>query len=208
MLARAIEALRVNSRDDSRRTSARFLRDATITVLVLIVVLCVAGYLAVRNGLAAGAEPGGLERALAARALRLSIPADAERQQNPLKADAQAWRTAADHFEDHCAVCHGIDGHGRTEMGQRMYPKVPDLGDQLVQGRTDGALFYIIQNGVRWTGMPAWKEEHTVEESWRLVSFIRKVPSLTPQDLQSAGVDVSEKGESHHHDHDENEKPE
>ncbi len=171
----------------------RVLRVVILTVVVLIVVLLVAGVLAVRNGgLSADAQPGALERAAAARALRFSIPSSAERQRNPFAADAQAWKSAADHFEDHCAVCHGVDGHGKSEMGERMYPPVPDLSDTAVQARSDGALFYIIQNGVRWTGMPAWKGEHTPEESWRLVSFIRKVPSLTKEDLESAGVDMSQ----------------
>lgn len=180
----------------------RVLRDVILTIFVLIVILLVAGVLAVRNGgLSADAQPGGLERALAARALRLSIPDAAERRENPFAADAQAWRSAADHFEDHCAACHGVDGHGKTEMGQRMYPPVPDLAGAPVQARSDGALFYIIQNGIRWTGMPAWKEEHTPEESWRLVSFIRKIPSLTKQDLESAGVDMSLPADHDAHDH-------
>jgi mono/diheme cytochrome c family protein len=184
----------------------RIMRDAVVTILALIVVLLAVGVLALRNGgLSADAQPGPFERAVAARALRLSIPNAAERQQNPFAADAQAWKSAADHFEDHCAVCHGADGHGKTEMGERMYPPVPDLSNADVQARSDGALFYIIQNGVRWTGMPAWKGEHTPEESWRLVSFIRKVPSLTTQDLESAGVDMSHPAGSHEHSPEEHE---
>jgi mono/diheme cytochrome c family protein len=180
----------------------RVLRDVILTVLVLAIVLVVAAVFVVRNGgLSAEAQPGRVERAIAARALRLSIPAAAEEQRNPVAADAQAWMSAADHFEDHCAVCHGVDGRGKTEMGDRMYPPVPDLADAAVQARSDGALFYIIQNGVRWTGMPAWKGEHTPEESWRLVSFIRRVPSLTKQDLEKAGVAIPAPDEHEHEEH-------
>ena len=68
-------------------------------------------------------------------------------------------------------------------MGENMYPKVPDIASPEVQGRSDGALFHIIQNGVRWTGMPAWKNEHSSEETWKLVAFIRRVPTLTEADL-------------------------
>ena len=164
----------------------RFLRDAVITLLVLVAVVWIAAYARIRaGGLSADAEPGAVERTVAARLVRLSIPSDAQQQQNPFYADSAAWRSAADHYEDHCAICHGSDGHGRTEMGENMYPKVPDLTDSAVQGLSDGALFAIIQNGVRWTGMPAWKREHSPEDTWKLVSFIRKVPSLTSQDLES-----------------------
>jgi mono/diheme cytochrome c family protein len=88
-------------------------------------------------------------------------------------------------------------------MGENMYPKVPDLADASVQRLSDGALFSIIQNGVRWTGMPAWKHEHAPEDTWRLVSFVRKVPSLTAADIESQ----QEHGESHHEHHEHEGRP-
>ena len=164
----------------------RFLRDALITLIVLGIAIAVLAYSRVRGGgFSADAEPGTFERSIATRLLRLSIPADADRQQNPFATDPNAWRSSVDHFQDHCATCHGQNGRGTTEMGKNMYPKVPDLADARIQSLSDGALFYIIQNGVRWTGMPAWKGEHTPEETWRLVSFVRKMPSLTPQEIES-----------------------
>ena len=63
---------------------------------------------------------------------------------------------------------------------------------------TDGELFYIVQNGVRWTGMPAWKSDHTPEESWRLVSFIRHIPSLTTAEMREIVV-----ASGHEHGHEE-----
>ncbi len=179
----------------------RFLRDALITVIVLGIAVAIVGYSRIRGGgFSADAEPGTLERSIATRLLRLSIPADANRQQNPFAADANAWRSVVDHYEDHCATCHGRDGRGTTDMGKNMYPKVPDLADARIQGLSDGALFYIIQNGVRWTGMPAWKAEHSPEETWRLVAFIRKMPSLTPQEIESLKAPDEPKAE-HRADH-------
>lgn len=54
------------------------------------------------------------------------------------------------------------------------------------QELSDGELYYIIQNGIRFTGMPAFGEEGTAhdEDSWGLVHFIRRLPSLTPEELQ------------------------
>lgn len=162
----------------------RFLRDAVLTVLLICVIGLGVVYAVVRRGgLTADKEPGRLERAVAGQLVRLSIPADADRQPNPFTNDGNAWREARDHYADHCAICHGRDGKGDTEVGKNMYPNVPDLTSPQVQKRTDGALFYIIQNGVRWTGMPAWKHEHSPEETWKLVSFLRKVPTLTEADL-------------------------
>lgn len=179
----------------------RFVRDAIVTIVLLVFVIWIAAYLRVRaGGLSADARPGAIERNFAARLVRLSIPADADRQSNPFAADANAWRTVVDHYEDHCAACHGRTGRGDTKLGENMYPKVPDLTDARIQAMSDGALFHIIQNGVRWTGMPAWKLEHSSEDTWRLVSLIRKMPSLTAADLDAFGSE-REDTEKHEHEH-------
>jgi hypothetical protein len=62
-----------------------------------------------------------------------------------------------------------------------MYPQAPDMRQADTQALTDGELFYIIQNGVRLTGMPAWggASDYDAEDSWKLVHFIRHLPSLT-----------------------------
>jgi mono/diheme cytochrome c family protein len=183
----------------------RFLRHAIVTIIVLALVICMMAYLRVRNGgLSADAQPGAIERVIAMRLVRLSLPAGADRETNPFAADANAWRTAVDHYQDHCATCHGEDGRGNTDVGENMYPKVPDLADARIQGLSDGTLFYIIQNGVRWTGMPAWKREHSAEETWGLVSLIRKLPSLTPQEREAfrkSETGEAEKPEHHEHKH-------
>jgi mono/diheme cytochrome c family protein len=164
----------------------RFLRDAVVTVLLICVVaIGVAFTVARRGGLAADKEPGGVERTVAGRLVRLSIPSEADRQQNPFANDADAWKEARAHYADHCAICHGRDGKAESEVGENMYPKASDLTHPDVQQRSDGALFYIIQNGIRWTGMPAWKNEHSPDETWKLVTFIRKAPTLTEADLRT-----------------------
>ena len=165
----------------------RFVRDAFITIVVLIVVVWFIAYYRVRaGGLAADAEPGQFERAVATRLERLSIPAGARELNNPMgTTDPTIWRTAADHYGDHCAGCHGKDGHGKTDMGENLYPKTPDLAGPAVQRLSDGELFYIIEFGVRFTGMPAWGDGSSEGEKigWNLVHFIRRLPSLTPDEI-------------------------
>jgi mono/diheme cytochrome c family protein len=163
----------------------QFLRHAVLTIVLLAVVAAVVVFVALRGGaLAANQEPGPMERSIAQRLVEFSIPRDASEQQSPFKGDPETWRHARDHYLDHCAVCHGENGKGETDIGRNMYPRVPDFTSSDVQSRSDGALFYIIQNGVRWTGMPAWKGEHSPEDTWKLVAFIRKTPTLTDADLK------------------------
>ena len=66
-------------------------------------------------------------------------------------------------------------------MGKHMFPPAPDMRQPETQQMTDGELFFIIQNGIRMTGMPAWGSgsQHDQQDSWKLVRFIRHLPQLT-----------------------------
>jgi hypothetical protein len=63
--------------------------------------------------------------------------------------------------------------------------RAPNLRKRDTQELTDGELFYIIQNGIRLSGMPAWGARHSDEEySWKLVRFIRHLPNLSEAEIQ------------------------
>jgi mono/diheme cytochrome c family protein len=143
-----------------------------------------AGMAMFHDGMSARAVPSRLEALLAGRARRLSIPADARRTANPLTLTPQSLREGRLHFADHCSVCHANDGGGLTMFGIGLYPKPPDLRRAETQKLSDGELFWIIENGIRFTGMPAFSGHGGAEEdSWRLVHFIRHLPQLTPEEL-------------------------
>jgi len=136
------------------------------------------------DGLSARAVPSRLEATLAKQARHLSIPLDARRTKNPLTATPQSLRDGRLHFADHCSVCHANDGSGVTMFGIGLYPKPPDMRTAETQKLSDGELFWIIENGVRFTGMPAFSGHGNAEEdSWRLVHFIRHLPRLTPEEM-------------------------
>ena len=96
-----------------------------------------------------------------------------------------ALNAGLEHFADHCATCHANNGSGDTEMGHGLYPRAPDMRLPATQSLTDGELFYIIENGVRLTGMPAWGTgaPDGEMESWQLVHFIRQLPRLTQEEI-------------------------
>lgn len=106
-------------------------------------------------------------------------------------------------------------------MGRGLYPKPPDLRLDETQKLSDGELFWIIENGVRFTGMPAFATPGSANDSWKLVDFIRHLPKLTagekmemesynpkgPDDQKEEqeeddflnGATPAPKPESHHH---------
>jgi mono/diheme cytochrome c family protein len=136
------------------------------------------------NGFSARAEPSSLETLAAQQARSMAMPAGAKNRPNPVAKSDEVLNDAMAHWADHCAVCHGNDGSGDVEMGRQMYPHAPDMRKDRTQKLTDGELFYIIENGIRLTGMPAWGGSAAAEkDSWKLVHLIRHLPNLSPAEI-------------------------
>jgi mono/diheme cytochrome c family protein len=154
-----------------------------LTVPLLVVIVGIFRLCA--TGLSARDTPGATETRLAITLQRLAIPRGARALSNPMQASPELLVEARRHFADHCASCHGNDGSGATEIGQKLYPRVPDMRMAQTQNLSDGEIYYIIENGVRFTGMPAWGTGGTNDhDTWHLVLFIRHLPKLTDEDLQ------------------------
>lgn len=128
--------------------------------------------------------PSSVEIYLARIVRRWSLPSGTNQNKNPFASSPELIQEASRHFADHCASCHGNDGSGNTEIGRNLYPPAPDMRLHATQQLTDGELYYIIHNGVRWSGMPAWGGPGDDPDSWKLVWFIRHLPSLTPVELR------------------------
>jgi mono/diheme cytochrome c family protein len=144
------------------------------------------GFLVLKSeGFSANQQPGPVETWFARQVRSATVPRDARDRANPIADSPQIQSEARAHWADHCAGCHANDGSGESLMGKRTYPPAPDMRLAATQQMTDGELFYIIQNGIRFTAMPAWgggtneHSGHDEEDSWKLVRFIRHLPSLT-----------------------------
>ena len=155
-----------------------------LAVVILLVAVTVFVKWVLHNGLSARATPSRLESFLARKSRRLALPESAKEEKNPVADSTEVQRDARLHFADHCAVCHGNDGSGDTIMGRGMYPKPPDLRAEYTQKLSDGELMWIIENGVRFTGMPAFggTEHGEATDSWKLVRFIRHLPQLKAEE--------------------------
>ena len=180
------------------------MRKIVLTVIATLAVIGLifgAGLLYVRgHGFSAREEPTWMERIMARNARKIATPPDAKTLSNPRSQQTSEMIAEADeHFVEHCGVCHGIDGRGDTVIGRNLYPRVPDMSASDTQQLSDGELYYIISNGVRLTGMPAWGSEDKPEAIWDLVSLIRRLPKLSPEELKrlqeaarNAGGELSE----------------
>lgn len=154
-------------------------------VIVTVVLLVAVATLTRGMGLSARRVPLPGEAALARAARAWTLPARYRALATPLAPLPEALRAGMEHWADHCAVCHDNDGRGRTEVGRGLFPPVPDMQAAATQDLSDGALFYAIEEGVPFTGMPGWSTgtPEGERQSWELVLFIRHLPEITTEEL-------------------------
>jgi mono/diheme cytochrome c family protein len=158
-----------------------------VCVLVVLVTLAI--------GCRARQNPADFE-AKAVKQLK-EMAVGGENVANPVADTEQNVREGRDHFQHHCQICHGLDGQNTgVPFADKTDPPVSDLASEHVQAYKDGQLKWIIQNGMRFSGMPAWTGILSDEEMWKIVRFLRHLPPKG-----SAGVPkvYSETGSAHEH---------
>ncbi len=143
------------------------------------------GYKLFTTGFSAKTEPHPIEVFLARQIRHLAIPIEQRKTPNPVPLSPDVTKESLAHFADHCATCHANNGSGQTPIGKNAYPRAPDLRLADTQSMSDGEIFWVIHNGIRFTAMPAWGESDPAQDmdSWKLVHFIRHLPQLTPEEL-------------------------
>jgi mono/diheme cytochrome c family protein len=133
---------------------------------------------ALLTGCTANKQPSREETSLANAAKDVVIPLEAGGKKNPLPETDEVLRQGQQVFAQSCSLCHGGDAHGKTSIGSHMDPPAMDLHSAHVQHWSDGELFWIIQNGVRLTGMPSWKSTISDDDTWKLARFIHNLPRM------------------------------
>jgi mono/diheme cytochrome c family protein len=125
------------------------------------------------------------------------------RAQNPLPASETNIAMGLDHFDAHCAKCHGGFGKADTEMGKSL--GAADLTSKKIQSKSDAELFRAISNGVPNKGMPAFAKSHKPEEIWQTILFLRKLPTLTPEEKEK--IEAAVPADARHRHEPQGEKP-
>jgi mono/diheme cytochrome c family protein len=155
-------------------------------LLLVIGALVVGAYMMhnmMQHGFSTRTEPMQMENALATTIRGGAIPSRYKTMKNPVAATPEVTHEGMAHWADHCAACHANTGSGNTMYGKTMYPRPPDMRQKDTQEMSDGELYYTIKNGVRLSGMPAFGDPGDDDvDSWKLVAFIRHLPTLSDQE--------------------------
>ncbi len=126
----------------------------------------------------ATSKPAALESWTANEVRERWIALHSPDQKNPFASTPENLAGGRDEYNKYCAVCHGLDGSGRSRLGADFYPPVAHLtGD--TQDMTDGEIYFVIVNGVALSAMPAFGERHNSEQIWKMVFWVRHLPNLT-----------------------------
>lgn len=102
----------------------------------------------------------------------------------PPPVDSAHLMTGFHHFEAMCVTCHGAPGRERSEIGKGLLPEPPALSKAAPEW-TPAQLFWIVKQGIRMTGMPAFGPTHDDATLWAIVAVLQRLPGMTPQQYEA-----------------------
>ena len=179
------------------RRLLKFLAIAVIGVVIAVVVLL---FLVMpRMQWNATARPSAAESWVTRYVLGKWVRNNASGESNPIPLTPNNLQDGEHEYDEHCAVCHGLDGSAKNRVGGDFYPPIPHLS----KGATflsDGQFYFIVSNGIRMTAMPGFGTRHSTDDLWKIILWVRHFPNLTPQERATiqARMKEEEGGEAGH----------
>jgi mono/diheme cytochrome c family protein len=155
-------------------------------IILTLFVLAAGGYFLLKSGRVsfnADQAPSATERHLAMSAVDASTERNAPEQKNPVPTDEADLIAGAQLYLNHCAGCHGLPSNPESPFGRSFNPPVPAFFKE-APDMPENQNFYIIQHGIRWSGMPAWGKTLNDGQIWQLVTFLSNVQKLPPSVLK------------------------
>jgi len=150
---------------------------------VAVVVVLALGFCYLRFGFVdprADIPVAWLESKIAMPALDAAVDRRAPEAHNPLQPTDNNLIAGMKTYEINCASCHGDILHPHAQLAEALYPRAPQFVED-APDMPENQNFYIIQHGVRLSGMPAWKEALSAQEIWQVTTFLSHMDKLPPQ---------------------------
>jgi len=157
----------------------------TVIALVLVSGAALVGY--AYSGLydvAATAPDNAMTRWLLVTVRNQSIDQRAAGIEVPSLTDPALVQEGFEHYHEMCVGCHLAPGVDSSEIRQGLNPQPPVLA-QVVPHSSPARLFWVIKNGVKMSGMPAWGTSHSDPMIWAMVAFLERLPDMTPTEYRA-----------------------
>jgi mono/diheme cytochrome c family protein len=132
-----------------------------------------------RAPVATSAPPIPFERALARAALHAYLD-KLPHPEPQVPADEANLVSGAKVYKEQCATCHGLPGESKNAIAQGMFPSPPELFHGT--GVTDDDAwesYWKVENGIRLTGMPAFKGQLTEAQIWQVSVLVKNADKIS-----------------------------
>jgi mono/diheme cytochrome c family protein len=168
----------------------------TLIVIILLIFTIGAAYMFFGlYDISASRKEAAVQRWILSSIMVSSIKHYAKESSMPDLEDSSLIATGFEHFKEMCITCHGAPGEYRSEIGRGLNPEAPDL--VRTTGKwSDAELFWILKNGIKMTGMPAFGITHSDDKIWAMVAFVRHLQKMTPEEYQNYSKAHSDNQES------------
>jgi mono/diheme cytochrome c family protein len=139
----------------------------------------------------------GLEERIAMPAVDASVDRRAPNIKNPVNSNDASLLAGMKIYQTNCASCHGDVDHSHAMLADSLYPRAPQFVED-APDMPEYQNFYIIQHGIRLTGMPAWKQSLSDQQMWQVTTFLSHMDKLPPSvsDQWKAAAGPSAEGNS------------
>lgn len=148
-----------------------------IAVMILLLAGTVVFIFSGTYNVAASIPHSGFEHWLFETITENSIEARADDTTSLDLADSDLIQRGFVHYDAMCVTCHGAPGVSPAEIGEGLNPAPPPLveaSDEL----DPSEIFWIVKNGLKFSGMPAFGETHSDDDLWAIVAFVNHLPHL------------------------------
>ena len=158
------------------------MRKFALGFLVAVVVSAIAIFSFLRFGMMdprADMPVSTMERGMAMPSLDAAIERRAPEMKNPVPPTDENLAAGMKVYQNNCALCHGDIHQPHAKLADTLYPRPP----QFVEDAADmppNQNFYIIQHGIRMSGMPGWKDALSTQEMWQVTGFLSHMDDLSP----------------------------
>ena len=121
-----------------------------------------------------------------------SVEARAENIKSPTLGSETQIVNGFRSYREMCAVCHTPPGGTDSPIKQGLNPTPPNLAAAEDHAMSEAELFWVIKNGIRMTGMPAWGPSHDDAEIWSIVAFLKALPTIDADEYKRLDAETKQ----------------